>query len=346
MKPYIVQHAMAVRLVITEWGDPSSEYVRSFLQDRIVIGRARSSDICLPDLSVSTRHAEIRLQGRNYALVDTGSLNGTEVNGKKLIAHRPRLLTNDDNISIAGFRIRFKLGVSPGPTESKDTSLIQAREMLARILARSGDRRETNALVVVSGPSIASRFELPSPPARLTIGRGRDSDIRLEDGDVSRRHAEVVVEPEGIFVRDLGSRNGVVVDGQRVEAIRLEAGKFHFTLGTTVLGLEHPLDAPLSSIFEAPEEETSSFALCSIEADTEKPVQEAAPFESKESEASPASIPIGPADPLLASDDQLSSRTTGKVPIPPMESGSDIGLIIVGAIIVVAAVLGLVYLLG
>ena len=43
---------MAVRLTITELGDPGSEYVRSFLQDRILIGRTRSADVCLPDLAV------------------------------------------------------------------------------------------------------------------------------------------------------------------------------------------------------------------------------------------------------------------------------------------------------
>lgn len=337
---------MAVRLVITDCGDPGSEYTRCFLQDRVVIGRGRSSDICLPDMAVSTRHAEIRLQGRNYAIVDMGSVNGTEVDGKKLVAHRQRVLNNDDTISIARFRIRFKLGVSQGPAESKDASFVQAREMLARILSRSGDRRESNSLVVVSGPSKASRFELPKPPAKLVIGRGREAEIRLDDSDVSRRHAEVIVEPEGIFVRDLGSRNGVVVNQKKVEAVRLEPGTLHFTVGTTVLALEHPLDSPLSSIFEAPEEETSSFVLCPPETLRDDSEKEAAAQESDDGLETINAIPIGPSDPLIAADNQLRSRTTGKVPLPPQEHGSDIGLIVVGAIIVIAAVLGLVYLFG
>ena len=56
---------MAVQLTITEDQAPKRPFERTFLQDRIVIGRARSSDVCLPDMAVSTRHAEIRVSGND-----------------------------------------------------------------------------------------------------------------------------------------------------------------------------------------------------------------------------------------------------------------------------------------
>ncbi len=342
---------MAARLSITEIGEPGSEYVRSFLQDRIVIGRARSADVCLPDMAVSTRHAEIRLRGNDYVAVDLGSLNGTEVSGTELVAHRPRALQNGDTIVISSFRITFGLGATSGPVEPRDASLRQARDMLSRVLARSGVEEPSPVLVVVAGPGKASRFELPPPPAKLVIGRGDEASISLEDRDVSRRHAEVVVEPEGVFIRDLSSRNGLHVDGEQVEASRLEQGT-HFKLGKTTMALEHSAERSLSAIFEAPEEETSSFALdqqieSSPRAESTSEKENAARLSSRddpEPTGESAPPPIGPADPLIDAARAPLSRTTGHIPRPEIQDKSDWGLIVVGAIILVAAVVGLVYL--
>jgi transcriptional regulator with AAA-type ATPase domain len=53
-----------------------------------------------------------------------------------------------------------------------------------------------------------------------TIGRAQESQIALEDASVSRRHAEIVVTAEQVLFRDLGSRNGVQVNGApRREAV-------------------------------------------------------------------------------------------------------------------------------
>jgi len=342
---------MAVRLTITELGDPASEYIRCFLQDRIVLGRARSVDICLPDMAVSTRHAEISIRGSDYAIVDLGSLNGTSVGGVQLVAHRPRLLKTGDSIAIAGFRIHFGLGATVRPSsEPRDAPLRQALEILSR---SSGFEKPVPTLVVVSGPSRASRFELPPSPANLILGRGDEVDIFIDDRDISRKHAEIVVESGGVFIRDLGSRNGLIVEGEQVEAVRLEPGN-QFKLGKTTMALEHPADRSLHAIFEAPEEETSSFAVATKPKTPQKEVDREEDLATDEEETSPEeeesfpTPPVGPADPLIdptASIDKRLARTTGHIPRPEIpEDRSDIGLIIVGAIIVVAAVAALVYL--
>src|ERR1043165_7508870 len=67
---------------------------------RIVIGRSSGSDVRLPDPSVSLRHASIRSQGAEYALVDEGSTNGTAVGGVKLGPHTPRLLRSGDLVRV------------------------------------------------------------------------------------------------------------------------------------------------------------------------------------------------------------------------------------------------------
>jgi serine phosphatase RsbU (regulator of sigma subunit)/pSer/pThr/pTyr-binding forkhead associated (FHA) protein len=61
-------------------------------------------------------------------------------------------------------------------------------------------------------------------PGTHRVGRGTDNEIRLPDRSVSRDHAQLVVA-DGIEVRDLGSRNGTWVNGERVEgSARLSHG--------------------------------------------------------------------------------------------------------------------------
>ena len=46
------------------------------------------------------------------------------------------------------------------------------------------------------------------------LGRGAGVDVMLDHADVSRRHAELLITHEGATIRDLGSKNGFVVDGR------------------------------------------------------------------------------------------------------------------------------------
>jgi len=55
-----------------------------------------------------------------------------------------------------------------------------------------------------------------APDARVAIGRGRDCELSLFTDSASRRHAEVYAEGAEFLVRDLGSKNGTFVNGERV----------------------------------------------------------------------------------------------------------------------------------
>ena len=60
--------------------------------------------------------------------------------------------------------------------------------------------------------------------SRVLIGRSRDCDITLEDPNSSRRHAELRNEDGNWIVTDLGSTNGVKVNGRRVQEAVLQPG--------------------------------------------------------------------------------------------------------------------------
>lgn len=69
---------------------------------------------------------------------------------------------------------------------------------------------------------VSQRFEVT--PQGLFIGRNAENDIALADQLVSRRHARVWIRGESLHVEDLGSRNGIEVNGARVEKGLLHEG--------------------------------------------------------------------------------------------------------------------------
>src|SRR6266511_1350574 len=77
---------------------------REVKERRIVIGRSRDCDIQLADSNVSRRHAELRQEGASYWIVDLGSTNGIEVNGKRV---KRAKLSDGDTITLGSTDVRF-----------------------------------------------------------------------------------------------------------------------------------------------------------------------------------------------------------------------------------------------
>ena len=70
---------------------------------------------------------------------------------------------------------------------------------------------------------------------RILVGRAPSADLRLDDPRVSRLHARIEMRDDGVYVEDLGSRNGTAVDGEAVtEPRRLEVDD-EVTVGSAAL---------------------------------------------------------------------------------------------------------------
>jgi len=74
----------------------------------------------------------------------------------------------------------------------------------------------------------------------ILIGRSQDCDIQLNDPNVSRRHAEIRQEETSYSIVDLGSTNGLEVNGQRVRQAKLEDGD-RIVIGSTEAVFEREL---------------------------------------------------------------------------------------------------------
>lgn len=74
------------------------------------------------------------------------------------------------------------------------------------------------------------RYLLTGPVT--VIGRGAEADIVVDDPGVSRRHLEIRVTPDGVVATDMGSTNGLYVEGHQVPAATLLDGN-SLTIGRT-----------------------------------------------------------------------------------------------------------------
>jgi Protein of unknown function (DUF3662)/FHA domain len=102
---------------------------------------------------------------------------------------------------------------------SRDARRIEPAEERRQALLVGGGRRN-----VLSG-------------SRVVVGRSREADIVLQDPNVSRRHAELRRDDGGWQIVDLGSTNGIKVNGRRVDNQPLNAGD-QITIGVTDLTFE------------------------------------------------------------------------------------------------------------
>src|SRR5262249_10566268 len=133
----------------------------------------------------------------------------------------------DDRLSLGEFGIQAKL-VRPDGQSDADPAPARAPA------GPHGDDEHGKTMIYstsarVRGPVEEARGGRPQrallavgnrrvllPPGGRVVGRSRESDIVLEDSGISRRHAEIRPAAEGWEIEDLGSTNGVVVNGVQV----------------------------------------------------------------------------------------------------------------------------------
>ncbi len=82
-------------------------------------------------------------------------------------------------------------------------------------------------LSLEEGTATPTQWELQDEKP-ISLGRRLDNTIILQDKCASKRHAEIYASHGRWYVRDLGSRNGVTVNGRRVQAeAELPSGARH-----------------------------------------------------------------------------------------------------------------------
>jgi pSer/pThr/pTyr-binding forkhead associated (FHA) protein len=188
--------------------------------DEVRIGRRSGVEIQLPFSTVSSIHARVFRHGDGWALVDMGSSNGTFVGTTRLASGQPRVLRLGDVFRLADVTISFEgeAGASSAPDDkrSKTESTATLARRLVNDLFQAVAGAETARVVVDKGPSAGQSLSLALPDRSYKVGRSPECDLVLSDDDVSREHVAFERRWQGVFVRDLGSKNGVEIDGQKI----------------------------------------------------------------------------------------------------------------------------------
>lgn len=118
------------------------------------------------------------------------------------------------------------------PEEVGNTMIFSNSKRVRGAVEGVAARRRPKALLIVSGKRVLV------PPRGASVGRSRECDVVIEDSGVSRRHAEL--RPEGMLwmIEDLGSTNGVRVNGLAIHgAHQLQTGD-RIEMGSTEMLFE------------------------------------------------------------------------------------------------------------
>ncbi len=149
---------------------------------------------------------------------------------------RPEVLIEvDDRLRLGEFGIQPRLVKPPARKGDSGEQGQHGHTMVYSAPANPPKQKRSRTAPLTSTKAIVSlgdrRYVLEGPVA--VLGRSRECDCVLDDPNISRRHAELRQASNGDWtVRDLGSTNGVKINGRRVESARLAPGD-EVTLGTT-----------------------------------------------------------------------------------------------------------------
>jgi pSer/pThr/pTyr-binding forkhead associated (FHA) protein len=197
------------------------------------IGRSESAHIPLfGDSNVQPMHACIVRDRGTYRLVDGGSPMGIGVNGIRV---PEAILNHGDTINIGGFSLRFLMKDQSAPIKQDfSTSTPPAAIGLPTVPVPEAPPA-ARSLVVIDGPATGQRYTVS---ANESISGREGPDIALNsDTTASRRHASFRSVGDSVMVRDLGSTNGTIVNGIRVQEMSLRPGDT-VRIGATTLRVE------------------------------------------------------------------------------------------------------------
>jgi hypothetical protein len=204
---------------------------RRDLSGPLVAGGSHADELHLPGYPPSA----LRLAPCPAGIVIEVAAAGVRVAGHAVHAGGRRLLRPGEAVTLHGAVL--ELAPSPLPEETRAAAAALLRDAAAGVAAPAGLH-----LVILTGPSAGARHALA---AAQTLGRGRAATIVLPDPAASRVHARLTVGPDGARLEDLRSKNGVRVNGVRIDRrpVPVRAGD-EFTLGETTLALAEGAPAP------------------------------------------------------------------------------------------------------
>jgi pSer/pThr/pTyr-binding forkhead associated (FHA) protein len=176
------------------------------------VGSAQDNAVVLPGAGVAAHHASVTVRDRSFVLNVLDTAARTHVNARPV--REKALLRMGDIVSLDTVQFMLK----PDRDE-----VIRTKVPAENPNAVDPDNdpnvtrtRLTPPKAVLRGVSGAYFGKIIPIRGRLTIGRGSECDLILDEPEMSRKHAMIENFGDGIYLRDLGSSNGTFVNGVQV----------------------------------------------------------------------------------------------------------------------------------
>jgi pSer/pThr/pTyr-binding forkhead associated (FHA) protein len=209
----------------------------------IRIGRRSDLELPLPFAILSNVHARLvrskTAAGEQWFLEDLGSRNGTFLAGVRLATGEKRAVNPGASISLAQVDLMFDGPAKEASVGSEGTGTI-ARRLVSDLFA-AGPDASVPTVMVVSGAPDRGVLKLEELDRGYTVGRVEGCDLRLAVEEISREHASFTRKWNGVFVADMGSKNGVRVSGVLAATQRVRDGDL-IQIGPVSLRLFDPED--------------------------------------------------------------------------------------------------------
>jgi hypothetical protein len=147
----------------------------------------------------------------------------------------------DDDLEVGLFGIANRMIQKESPDQEPEQAPAPGETRVYRAAPAETEAASAEELGLDPEPAAApppsltvdgTAHELRKPS--MLIGRSKECDIRVSDPNVSRRHAEIRQEGSAYWIVDLGSTNGIAVNGRALKRSKLDEGD-RITLGSTEL---------------------------------------------------------------------------------------------------------------
>lgn len=307
--------------VIEVEGRSPQAVTKEFTASEIFIGRDSDADFHVPLSTISRRHARISETDRVYLIEDLGSTHGTMLNGNRLEAGEKKVLRNGDLIELTKARVTCDIEQSEvAPMEAIEGTQAIASRAVQGILGQLGEAQgEGPYFRVVTGADEGERFNLDISGNEWNLGRASECEFVLNDPNVSRRHARIKKNWSGFIIEDLGSKNGVLIGGKRIQKPRRLQDRDEITVGPVKLLFIDPDAELMAALKDVPGFEMEEDEFDGMEDDPSHvgaPPEGDAPGEEEEEDES------GEAEDLEDLEDALEFEEE-EFPTPEMEGHSD-----------------------
>jgi hypothetical protein len=133
--------------------------------------------------------------------------------GFSMLEHPQVLLAAEATVPRRSIQVEAETVAAPAPDASGQTQVFQAQAQQA------APTRARLLLTTSSGTHV-----IPLDSTLLTVGRGLNNDIILEDTRVSRHHAQLRYRARRFWVADMSSTNGTFINGERITERALRSG--------------------------------------------------------------------------------------------------------------------------